>query len=95
MPEGIGADPDVTPGRWDAERVDALDHLEVPDRVTLLVEVLEAAPAPTPSQTGRGAVGTTETRHASAEANEIGEGEQQCQWVHDEQYADHQPLRRT
>jgi hypothetical protein len=45
VPEGVGADPHVFPGRRNDQLANAREDLLVLDPIPLLVEVFEAAPA--------------------------------------------------
>jgi hypothetical protein len=51
VPERIRADPDVLPRRRDPQLANACEHFRLVDPVAILVEVLEALPAPTTRDT--------------------------------------------
>jgi hypothetical protein len=64
VPHRIGADPDVLPGRRNAQLRDPLEHRGLADLAAVLVEVLEPAPAPTARDSRSGAVHTPESGHS-------------------------------
>jgi hypothetical protein len=52
MPERVGTDPNVLPGRRDRQLAETLGDVLVLDPAPLLVEVREPPPAAQPSQAG-------------------------------------------
>jgi hypothetical protein len=52
VPERVGADPDLLPGRRDDKLTDPLQHLVVVDPLSVLIEIFEAAASAAPCDPG-------------------------------------------
>jgi hypothetical protein len=65
VPPLVGADPDVLPGRRDREGADALEHLAIADRLAVVADVREPAPASHPADSGLGAIDASKAWHAT------------------------------
>jgi|ERR1700691_576753 len=71
MPTRVHADPHISPGRWDHQLRDPLEHLRIVDPFSVGVEVLKAAAAPPPRDARCCAVAASQPRDRRAPLDAI------------------------